>query len=384
MLFTALPATGHFNSLVPLAQAAAASGHEIAFCCSSELAAATSALGFRHFVGGAPTLAALIGDAPPRSDTRRGPFMQVEVFGSRAPRRLIPDLTQAIATWKPDLLVRESSEYGAALVAEQRGMPHASVATGSWSARDDRRAVVAKALSLLGAEMGLAVDPRADLIYRYLHLCFTPPRWDGDAVFPATAHFIRYVNPEQIRPEWLDAERSRPLVLASLGTLVYGEPGLLEAIVAGMANEPIDVIVAVGRDTDATRFGPVPTNVRIEPYVPQIAILSECAAFITHGGFNSAKEALSLGVPLVVMPIAGDQPYTAERCAALGVGRVVEATERDADHIRQRTREVLADPRYRANARRFAADMQALPPIERAVELLERLATDRQPIPGES
>jgi len=43
---------------------------------------------------------------------------------------------------------------------------------------------------------------------------------------------------------------------------------------------------------------------------------------VSHGGFNSVKEALAQGAPLVIVPIAGDQPYCAMRCQDLGVGRV--------------------------------------------------------------
>ena len=74
-----------------------------------------------------------------------------------------------------------------------------------------------------------------------------------------------------------------------------------------------------------------------------------------------------------MIPIGGDQPYTAERVEALGLGRRVGPDERMAEIIRERLREVLADPGYRARAAAFAGDMAALPPIGRAVEALEEL-----------
>jgi N-glycosyltransferase len=170
-------------------------------------------------------------------------------------------------------------------------------------------------------------------------------------------------------------------VLAALGTLMNTLPGLFEAIIAAVDGEPIEVVAAVGRDQDPARFGTAPRNVRIEPYVPQIQVLAECALFVTHGGFNSTKEALRLGIPLVVIPIGGDQPYSAERVEALGLGRAVSPDERDPATIRGRIREVLAEPRYRENAQRFSEEMQALPPISHAVALLEQLARDGRPIP---
>jgi len=77
---------------------------------------------------------------------------------------------------------------------------------------------------------------------------------------------------------------------------------------------------------------------------------------------------------MVVVPITADQPYSAERCGALGVARVVGSSERSAEAIRSAGREVLGEPSFRAQARRFQEEMAALPGQERMVELLERLA----------
>jgi len=85
-------------------------------------------------------------------------------------------------------------------------------------------------------------------------------------------------------------------------------------------------------------------------------------------------------VPLVVIPIGGDQPFTAERVEALGLGLAVAPPDRTPEIIRARLREVLENPAYREHAQQFAAEMRSLPPLSDAVELLERLATERQPI----
>ena len=102
-------------------------------------------------------------------------------------------------------------------------------------------------------------------------------------------------------------------MLAALGTVHHAEVGIFEVIIEAVAGEPIDVVAAIGRGT-RTRCASAlpPPNVRIDRFVLELAgVLEETTAFITHGGFNSTKEALLLGIPLVVIPIGGDQPYTA-------------------------------------------------------------------------
>jgi UDP:flavonoid glycosyltransferase YjiC (YdhE family) len=79
-------------------------------------------------------------------------------------------------------------------------------------------------------------------------------------------------------------------------------------------------------------------------------------------------------VPLVILPIAGDQPYCAKRCQALGVARVIGPAQRHPQAIRTAVRAVLRDPAYRDRARHMRDDIHALPPAGAAVEALERLA----------
>jgi len=384
VLFTTLPATGHFNSLLPLAIAAQKAGHEVGIATAAAFADVARAAGLRHFACGPASFEELLVGHPPLHGRRRMVWTQRTVFGTRAPQRIIPELSRLIAEWPPDVIVRESTEYAGCLVAEKAGIPHASVATGSAGSQADRARLLRGVLNARRAEIGLEPDSGGQMMFRYLHFALTPPRWEGDHTPPATAHFIRYQNPVRAgehRPAWLDERRSRPLVLASLGTLMYREAGLLEAIISALGDEPVEAVVVVGRDVDTSRFAAIPINVRLEAFVPQITVLGECSLFVTHGGFNSTKEALSLGVPLVVIPIGADQFFTAERVEALGLGRRVSRTERQPEVIRARVREVLADARYRHQADAFAADMAALPPIEHAVALLERLAQERRPIP---
>ena len=236
------------------------------------------------------------------------------------------------------------------------------------------------------AELGLPPDPDNNMPFRHLHLCFTPPAWDGaGAPRPANAQFFRHENAIKAGtslPDWVDELADRPTVLASLGTVFNTTPGVLEAILAGLAQEPVNLIVAIGPDQDPARFGAVPANVRLEPWVPQTELLPRCAAFVTHGGFNSVKESLLAGVPMVLVPITADQPYCAQRCAALGVGEVVGSDDRTPERIRQATHAVLAGA-HRTRAVEFRNQMLALPGPGHAVELLEHLVAPRtDPVPS--
>ena len=157
---------------------------------------------------------------------------------------------------------------------------------------------------------------------------------------------------------------------------------VFEAILAGLRDEPINLVLTVGRDRDPAELGAQPPNVRVERYVPQTLLFPRCDLVITHGGSSTIVAALVHGLPMVVVPIAADQPENADRCAALGVARVLEASAIAAEALRGAALEVLRTPSYGAAANRVRDEIAALPGPEHAAELLERLATSRIPVSG--
>ncbi len=56
-------------------------------------------------------------------------------------------------------------------------------------------------------------------------------------------------------------------------------------------------------------------------------MLQRVDAFITHGGMNSASEALYYNVPMVLVPMTSDQPIVANRVQELGAGIAVNKSE---------------------------------------------------------
>ena len=390
VLLTVQPSTGHLHPLMPVANALAAAGHEVAFCSAPAFRGEVEAYGFPYFDAGLDwvtsdqsTWQAFPPMPPPGPEF--GAF-SVTMFADITTRRMVPDLLAIARQWAPDLVIRESMEYGGCLAAECLGLPHASIAGNAYSAVDlptvhhfaGNRRLVAEPLARHRAEFGLPPDPDVLMPFRSLHLAFMPPTWEGrDAPRPPHTHFLRHTNtapPGGKLPAWVDELPKRPTVYASLGTVFNKTSGILEAIIAALGDEPVNVVVAIGRDQDPVRFGPQPPHVHLEPSVAQTLLLPHCDLFITHGGFNSVKEALSVGVPMVVVPITADQPYSAGRCAALGVARVIDADHRTPEAIGEATRQVLVDPSYRAKARQVQGEMLALPGLEHAVELLESLA----------
>ena len=388
VLCTVLPGTGSLRPLLPIAQALRAHGHDVALCSSPALGPAGAREGLPFFAAGLdwdtsdPSYIQVLCEAaggltfPPLSGMARLAWVTNELFIGAAARCMLPDVLRIAREWRADLVVRQSLEYSGCVAAEQLGLPHASVADAAHSAVD-RRHEVATALDGLRLSAGLPPDPGGEMVYRYLHLCFAPPHFDGPtAVFPPTARFLRHTNPTlagERPPSWVDQLAARPTVMVSMGTVFHRTAGIYEAILEGLRDEPVNALVAAGFDQDPGRFGPQPSHIRIEPYLPVTALLPRCDLFITHGGFNSVKESLAAGVPMVVVPISADQPYSAERCAALGVGVALGPQQRTASDVRRAVRTVLGDPGFARRAKEMQRDMAALPGPDHAVALLEDL-----------
>jgi UDP:flavonoid glycosyltransferase YjiC (YdhE family) len=393
-LFTVQPAIGHLHPLIPVARAVEEAGHEVAFCSSASFRGEIAKFGFNCFPAGLDWVTSdratwtHFPPMPPPPDPAFPEFV-VTIFADITTRAMVPDVLAIAQEWRPDVIVREVMEWSGCLVGELLGIPHASVGGNAYSGVDSpeiryfpgNRLFASEPYARHRVEFGLPPDPHMTDVFKHLHLCSMPKRWDRPGLpAPATTHYVRHVNvvpPDDVLPDWAVGLGERPIVYAALGTIAHAMPGIFELIIDALRDEDVELILAVGQDPAA--FGPQPPNVHIERHVPQTQLLPDCDLFISHGGFNSVKESLSCGVPLVVLPIMSDEPYSAERCQALGLGRAVGPAERSAQTVRDAVRAVLSDLSYRKRAGEFRAEMEALPGAERIVALLTNLTATHAP-----
>jgi UDP:flavonoid glycosyltransferase YjiC (YdhE family) len=395
-LFTTLAGSGHLHPLLPPAEALRSTGHEVRFATAPSFRGSIAASGLEAFSAGfdrerdsaderfARLQAEL--EQLPLEGPARTLFRINNLFAGLYAERMVPDLLAIISDWRPDVIVREVAEFGGCIAAEAAGIPHASVRSNTMLSNDAARQLTAEPIARLRAAFGLPPDPATATLFRYLHLAYEAPRFH-DPRFPLapTAHLLRPILPDQSdderSPAWIAQLAKCPTVYATLGTVFNSRtPGLFEAILEGLRNQPVNLILTVGRDRDPDQFGPQPENVRIERYIPLRILLPHCDLVITHAGYGTVTAALSCGLPMLAIPIDADQPLNAQRCAALGVAQVIEHRQRTPETIGESVQTILRDPSYRHNAERIRDEMAALPGPEHAVALLERLAREKQPI----
>ena len=68
--------------------------------------------------------------------------------------------------------------------------------------------------------------------------------------------------------------------------------------------------------------------------------------FITHGGLFSTIETTYHGVPVIGIPLFGDQNINMEKTAALGAGMKLEWSQLTESYLYKAVKEVLQNPRW--------------------------------------
>jgi UDP:flavonoid glycosyltransferase YjiC (YdhE family) len=390
MLFTCISGYGSLHPLIPLARAAHTAGHTVAVASTAEMRASVERLRFQFFPVGQDVLPSLrartadLGAAPSAERQARGDA----IFADLLVETSLDDLLMLYRRWSPDIVVREHLAFGAWLAAEDLGIPHAAVDTWASGHLQVRQGHVRVALNEWRTRRGLPPDPELQMLYRYLALIpFPPSLRDPRAPLPATARRIRPLlfseSGDEALPAWMDELPPGPVVHASLGTIA-DQPDLLRTIIAGLADEPLTLIVVCGRQRDPASLGPLPANVPVARYIPHTRLLARCDAIITHAGAGTLIAAIEAGLPMVLVPLFGDQPPNAARAAAAGVGLVVTPAELTPERVREATLAVLGDSSYRDRVAALKQETVDLPPVEAAVAWLERIATEKAPLLAEA
>jgi len=397
------PARGHLYPLVPILDELRARGHEIAL---RTLPSEVPAMRERGF-DAEPLAPAIVAIEPDDWEARtpvEGVRRSLRMFGRRAEHE-VADLRAALGAVEPDLLLVDTSTWGAAAVAEARGGPWAQwlpfpsplpgrgvppfgpglppargplgrgrdVVLGRILRAGQARALL-PAANRVRAVAGLApVDTAEETLTRaplMLYLTCEPfeyPRPD----WPASFRLVGPVtwDPPADPPAWLDG-MDDPLVLVSTSSEYQNDGELVSCALEALRAADVSVVATL--PSAGPPLVDVPANARIERFLPHAPLIARAACVVCHGGMGITQKALAAGVPVCAVPFGRDQLEVARRVEFAGAGTRLPARRL----TQQRLRAAIDGATAKADgARRLAAAFAGAGGAPAAADALEQLVT---------
>lgn len=302
-----------------------------------------------------------------------------EIFAGVNARAALPKLQATISAWRPDLVVRDSVEYGALVAAEAAGVRHARVAVHSVSFEEALPPLVDAPVDVLRAAAGLPADDGASLRAEAVFSSFPASldRVPGGSRMqaPVRARVVE-APPSSASAAWAPAGDPRPLVYITFGSII-GTVAHLRSVyrtaLDAVADLPVRALLTTGRGLEPGALGAIPGNVHVEQWIPQRDVLSRVAALVCHGGSGSLLGGLAAGLPVVIVPQGADQPHNGRLVAAAGAGLTL--INPDARALGAAVQTALNAPELRIQARRLAEEIGAMPTIDDVVDAMVGLTS---------
>ncbi|HEX6714377.1 MAG TPA: glycosyltransferase [Thermoleophilaceae bacterium] len=366
ILITTTPGRGHWQPMLPLANALVAAGHELRWATAREACGPLRERGFDVVEAGAhdlemPAFPPEIAALPPAERPER---MFGVIFGPRRAAPMLRDLVPVVEDWRPRLLVCDQAELAGPIAAAQAGVLNVTHSFGRLLP-EPRVRHGAEAVAGLWQAQGLEPRPYAGT-YDHLYLDIYPPSLQTpDIGHVGTRQLVRSV-PHIARET--DAE---PVVYITFGTIFNKDLTLFAAAVEAARELPVDVVVTLGPGNHAGALGDQPANVTVAGYIPQEELLPRCAAVISHGGSGTFLGALAAGVPQLIVPLMADQYLNADAAVEGGVALALRPEDATVAALRDALTRVLDNTDLRAAAGAVARELAAMPS---AAEVADELA----------
>lgn len=289
-----------------------------------------------------------------------------------AARRRVPFVvvSTSLPQTRDEVVAPQRSLTGPAGTAEERDQVRSE-----WRSFLLKRRVSALAAGVVGAtppyaliqrmarQIGLPAD-RLDTAASFLpqvtgvpELVLCPQAFDFARHTPSTRHYVESWDPTraQVSATSLDLPADAQVLYCSLGSQVYrGDvtPAFFRSVIDAVRVRPErHLIMAVGDHLDPASLGALPANITVTRRAPQLDVLARADVMITHGGLGSVKECIMNAVPMLVVPLAVDQPGNAARVRHHGLGLVGDIDTASAQSIGDQLDLLLGQPGFGATAR---------------------------------
>lgn len=118
----------------------------------------------------------------------------------------------------------------------------------------------------------------------------------------------------------------------------------------------------------------LPDSLLLIDSIPHAWLLPRLAAVVHHGGAGTTAAGLRAGVPSVIVPFFGDQPFWGRRIAELGVGPdPIPRKKLTVDRLTQAIQLAMTDQEMRQRAAHLGSEIQAEDGITHAVGIIGQI-----------
>ncbi|MFC9589591.1 macrolide-inactivating glycosyltransferase [Streptomyces sp. NPDC056944] len=380
-----IAAHGHVNPSLEVIRELVARGHRVSYAVPASFAEKVAETGATPVVY---TSTLPTDDDPDAWGTEL--IDNLEPFLADATQAL-PQLAEAFEKDRPDLVLHDITSYPAPVLAHTWGVPAVSLwpnlvpwegyeeevaepMTAGLKASPRGRAYYARFTEWLAGH-GLDTDPDR-FVARPRRAVVLIPRAlqpHADRVDESVYTFVGACQGARAEQgEWRRPAGAEKVVLVSLGSSFTKQPGFYRDCVAAFAGLPgWHVVLQIGRFVDPAELGELPPNVEVHSWVPQLAILRQADAFVTHAGAGGSQEGLATATPMVAVPQAVDQFGNADMLRSLGVARHLPMDEVTPERLREAVLGLLGDPEVARRAREIQESMAREGGTLRAADLIE-------------
>lgn len=380
-----IAAHGHVNPSLEVIRELVARGHRVTYAIPPAFAEKVAVTGAEPRLWNSilPT-----DDEPEKWGTEL--IDHIEPFLADA-RQALPQLADAYQGDEPDLVLHDITAYPARVLAHRWGVPLVQLSPNlvAWEGYEEevgrplfeplkqtpRGRAYYDTFGGWLAENGvdLSVDDFSGRPGRCVVLIPKVLQPHADRVDESVYSFVGACQGDRAdQGTWHRPDSADKVLLVSLGSAFTNEPGLYRECLKAFGDLPgWHVVLQIGKFVDVAELGEVPGNVEVHSWVPQLDVLRQADAFITHAGAGGSQEGLATGTPMVAVPQAADQFGNADMLQGLGVARHVPKAEATADTLRAAVLGLVGDPEVARRLADIRRDMAGEGGTKLAADLIE-------------
>jgi len=118
----------------------------------------------------------------------------------------------------------------------------------------------------------------------------------------------------------------------------------------------------------------LPNSIFMIDSIPHSWLFPKMSAVVHHGGASTTAAGFRAGVPSIIIPYFGDQPFWGQRAADLGVGsKPIPRQKLTADRLADAIQEVTTDQAMKIRAAELGKRIQAEDGLAACVEIIDQL-----------